>query len=362
MRKNYLDNIRWLVVALVAIYHVFYMYNGENIPGGLGKITDLKVQYYDLYLYIVYPWLMPILFIVSGISARLLLQNCSDREFLRNRSIRLLIPSTLGLFVFQFIQGYINMSLSDALQAMMAVPFLIRYLIMAVSGIGVLWYIQLLWVFSFILILIRKIEKDRLWNLGKKTGPLTLVMLAGVTWLSAQILNTPVIVVYRFGLYGFMFLTGYYIFSHEEVIELLKKHSAMLGMAAVLSGIVFCGFYFGENFADAPVNRTLAFTSYCWFGCLTILGTMKRYGDRENDFTRWMRKHSFGLYLFHYLGISAVALLIAKSGLLPAWSIYLLSLLAGFVLSYLLYALFTRIPFLGFAVMGIDKERRNKNV
>ena len=55
MRKYYLDNIRRVTVVLVVIYHVLYMYNGEGIPGGFGKITNLPVQYYDLYMYIVYP-------------------------------------------------------------------------------------------------------------------------------------------------------------------------------------------------------------------------------------------------------------------------------------------------------------------
>ncbi len=56
MRKNYLDNIRWVTVVLVVIYHVIYMYNGEGILGGVGKITSLDVQYYDIFLYAVYPW------------------------------------------------------------------------------------------------------------------------------------------------------------------------------------------------------------------------------------------------------------------------------------------------------------------
>ena len=58
MRKHYLDNTRWATVILVVIYLVLYMYNAEGIAGGLGKITDLEVQYYDLFLNTVYPWLM----------------------------------------------------------------------------------------------------------------------------------------------------------------------------------------------------------------------------------------------------------------------------------------------------------------
>ena len=79
MRKRYLDNIRWAVVVVVVVYHVFYMYNAEGVLGGLGKITKLDVQYYDLLLYLVYPWLMPVLFLVSGICARLALEKRSDR-------------------------------------------------------------------------------------------------------------------------------------------------------------------------------------------------------------------------------------------------------------------------------------------
>ena len=70
MRKYYLDNIRWVTVVLVVIYHVFYMYNGEGILGGVGKITALNVQYYDIFLYAVYPWFMLLLFLVSGICSR----------------------------------------------------------------------------------------------------------------------------------------------------------------------------------------------------------------------------------------------------------------------------------------------------
>ena len=101
MRKHYLDNIRWITVVIVVIYHVFYMYNAEGVLGGLGKITDLPVQHYDIYQYLVYPWFMPVLFVVSGISARLSLDSHSDKEFIKSRTLKLLVPSTIGLFVFQ---------------------------------------------------------------------------------------------------------------------------------------------------------------------------------------------------------------------------------------------------------------------
>ena len=36
MRKCYLDNIRWITVVLVVVYHVLYMYNAEGVAGGIG--------------------------------------------------------------------------------------------------------------------------------------------------------------------------------------------------------------------------------------------------------------------------------------------------------------------------------------
>ena len=72
-----------------------------------------------------------------------------------------------------------------------------------------------------------------------------------------------------------------------------------------------------------------------------------------------MSRKSFGLYVFHYLGISSVALLIAKPGLLPSPAVYALSLAAGFVFGYGLYAVISRIPYYRWAVLGIKEEKKD---
>ena len=150
MRRYYVDNVRWVTVVIVVIYHVLYMYNTEGILGGLGRITDLSVQYYDIFMYLVYPWFMPVLFIAAGMSSRYFLDGHSDREFVKNRTRKLLVPSTIGLIAFQFIQGYVNLSLGGAFADLAAsgVPGPVIFLIMLASGSGVLWFIHLLWIYS----------------------------------------------------------------------------------------------------------------------------------------------------------------------------------------------------------------------
>ena len=359
MRKSYLDNIRWVTVVLVVIYHVLYMYNGEGILGTLGKITNLEVQYYDVYQYIVYPWFMVVLFIVSGISARYALDKQTGKEFIKARTVKLLVPTTIGLLVFQFIQGYVNASFGDS--QLLEVPLPIKFMIYCLSGIGVLWYIQMLWLFSLAIVLIKKIDKDRLWNVCKKTPVWLIVLLGAAVYGAGQILNTPIICVYRFGLYFLTFLFGYFIFSHDEVIERMKKFFWLFLIAAAGLGIAFCVMYFGYNYADAPVNRTPVFLLYSWFGSLTMIACFARFFDFSNGFTTWMSKNSWGLYIFHYLGISTVALIFAKTGLLPAWACYLLSTVMGFVFGYGLYFIISKIPFFRWAVLGISKKKRKES-
>ena len=107
MRKYYLDNIRWITVVTVVIYHVLYMYNAEGIIGGVGKITNLDIQYYDMFQYLVYPWFMPILFLVAGISSQIYLANHTDREFVKSRTRKLLVPFCLPVYsgVYKYFIG-----------------------------------------------------------------------------------------------------------------------------------------------------------------------------------------------------------------------------------------------------------------
>ncbi len=352
MREYYLDNIRWITVVLVVVYHVLYMYNAEGIPGVLGRTTDLEVQYYDAYQYLVYPWFMFLLFIVSGISARLYLERHTDREFIKSRTTKLLVPSTVGVLAFQSIQGCLNLRLSNAYATMQGVPAPFLVLITLASGIGVLWYIQVLWLFSLLLLPLRRLEKDRLWAVGARTGPAALLLMTAAVWGAAQIGNTPVICVYRFGYYALAFLLGYFVFSHDEVIGLLKRWSAPLLAAAAVLGVAFCVKFFGENYADAPVNRTPLFTSYSYFASLAFLGSAAKYLDGTNKFASWMSRHSWGLYVFHYLGISAVAVFVGARHVLPAALVYALSLVAAFALAFVLYEIISRIPFLRWAVLG----------
>ena len=270
-RKPYLDNIRWATVVLVVIYHVIYMFNGVQPFGVIGPFREHQFQ--DGFLYLVYPWFMALLFVVSCMSARYCLQSHTTKQFLKDKTRKLLVPSTIGLFVFQWILGLYNVKIGGGVD-FSAIPKPVLYLIAVLSGVGPLWYIQMLWLFSVLLLAVRKMEKDRFWNFCSKAPVWSIALLVIVVYGSAQVLNTPVVTVYRFGIYGFSFFAGYFLFSHDEVMERLCKWWWMFDLAAAVLGISYTLRYLGENYAVAPVLNNIHACAYCWFAILGILTTM----------------------------------------------------------------------------------------
>lgn len=359
MRKHYIDNIRWITVFLVVIYHIIYIYNGICTAGVIGPFSEFQAQ--DAVQYILYPWFMVILFIVAGISSRAFLENHSKKEFLKSRTRKLLVPSTLALFVFQWIQGYFNMAISNAFANFPKdFPKLALYPIMAFSGTGVLWFIQMLWIFSVLLIVVRRLDKnDRFYNFCGKSNIAVVLLLGIASYGASHILNTPIIVVYRFGIYGFAFFTGYFVFSHDCVIEKVSRFFIPFACIAIILGALYVYLYFGQSYVEPPVVNNPVAIAFMWFSCLAILGGAKRYLNKTNSLFHFMRTHSFVLYIFHYLPLSAAAYLLNKYTSVPALPSYLIVTVSAFFGSWILNIIISNVPFLRWCVLGIKKEKKS---
>ena len=364
MRRHYLDNIRWATVMIVVVYHVLFMYNSVGIA--IGTFPTQGPHYQDAFLYLCYPWFMLLLFIVSGISARIYLDKHTVREFIRSRTDKLLVPSTLGLFVWCWIQGIISMKtsalISEETLIPEGVPAPIMYFIEVLSGISVLWFIQLLWVFCIVLALIRKLEKGKLYALCGKANTPVVILLAVPLFFVGFILNTPYITVYRFGFYGFGFFVGYFLFSQETVIDRLRKYRFVFLPVSIALGIVYTCMYYGQNYADSfahiEVINSIPAVAFAWAAVLAIFACSREWFDKETDFTRFMVKKNFGVYMFHYVGISGAALFLYSYPSIPLAVRYIIVLAAGLAAGFALPEIISRIPVIRFLVMGIRKPKK----
>lgn len=353
MRKHYIDNIRWATVIIVLIYHVFYLYNSVGIFGGIGGFSE--VQYQDAFLCFVYPWFMALLFLIAGISSRYALNRQTHKEFIKDKTAKMLVPSTLGLFVYHFIGGYLNIKFGGGLDS---IPSALVYPISVVSGTGPLWFIQMLYIFSLLLVLIRKLDsKDRMYELGKKCNIIVLILMFLPVFGASQILNMPVITTYRFGIYFVVYLLGYFVFSHDEIQEILSKYHMPLLIIALLMGIGYTIYFFGVNYADAAVLQHIFTSIYLWFAILAILGCGKAWFDKTSRFATYMTKSSFGIYIVHY-SITLILCYILKTYLpIPVALIYIVAIAGVLLLSPAIYELLRRIPVIRYLMFGIKKRK-----
>lgn len=347
-RKTYLDNLRQFTVILVMIYHVCYLFNGAGVIGAIPNAKNIAA--FDVISYVVYPWFMVLLFLIAGMSARYSLQTRSSRQFIKERTIRLLVPSTLGLFVIHWITGYLNIKIGGGLSY---IPAPLIYPISVLSGTGPLWFIQMLYLFSCLLILFRKIDKkDRIWIFFTKSNTCVILLLALVLWGASWILNMPVLTMYRFGIYFAAFLIGYYIFSHEEILEKVEALRIPMLLSALCGAFLYTFYYFGKDYTAPSCLQSIFTNLYLWIVILALIGWFRHSYNIRSAWSDYLHKISYGFYILHYPALMIICYLLCFYCNLPAVCNYLLALAGEFLLTYVLYEIIRRIPVISFLVLG----------
>ena len=362
-RKHWMDNLRWVTVLLVLFYHVIYFYNNKGVFGGIGGFGFYpeSPQYQDVVMYILYPWFMPLLFLLAGISARYSLQKYSAGAWFKARTRKLLVPATIGLFVFQWITGYFNTVVAGTMGKLAAVPPVGKHIVLSISGIGPLWFIQLLWLLSLVLLLVRALDrKDRFWNWCGKANVVWIILLGVLFWVGEQtLINEPrpesadgLLNLYKPLFYLIPFLLGYFVFSHDEVQEKVKSAWIPLMISAVIAGGILIGTTFGQDnttpqYLGSPLNCI-----YGWLMCLALIGWFQAKFDRTGKFAGYMTRSSFGLYIVHYLVVASFGYMFYRYSILPPVAIYIILTVAVFALSPLLYEIIRLIPLVRWCVLG----------
>ena len=355
-RKNYIDNIRWITVLLVILYHVIYIF---NCSGVISNFDVQGVPQLDSFLVFVYPWFMALLFVVAGVSAKFSLQKRTGKEFVKDRAKRLLLTSTAIIFMVSWTTGWVTNQFTDMFPD--SAPGVLKYFICCMCGIGPMWFAQELFLVSMVLLIVRLIDKkDKgiLSKLGKKTNLLALALMVIPFWASSLIFNTPVIEVYRNGFYTFSFLLGYYVFSNDEVIEKLRKFRIPLVILAVGCGIAYTVYFYGQNYASMEVLKNPVTSIYAWIAILAVFACTKDWLNFSNKFSRYMTKMNFAYYALHYPILSLVAYFVYTNIELPMICYYIINLVAVCVLLPLVAEIISRIPVIRALLLGIYKPRK----
>ena len=367
-RKHWMDNLRWVTVLLMLFYHVIYFYNNKGVFGGIGGFGEYPEckQYQDIVMYILYPWFMPLLFLLAGVSARYALQKQSAKEWFKARTRKLLVPGTIGLFVFHWMVGYFNTVVASRQGVFDGIPAVVKYAIMAVSGIGPLWFIQVLWLLCLVLLLVRVIDrKDKFWNWCGKANLVVVILLGVLFWAGEQtMIKNPrpesldgLLNLYKPLFYLVPFLMGYFVFSHDAVQEKLEKAWIPLLACAVVAGTVLVITTFGQDNTSPQYLGSWLNCLYGWLMCLAMMAWFKARFYRTEAFAGYMTRSSYGIYIVHYLVIAALGYMMKMYTNLAPWMMYVILFVAVMLLSPLIYEVLRRIPFVRWCVLGIKKKK-----
>lgn len=371
MRKHYLDNMRWIIILTVIPFHILFTSNSYGLGSSMPGMKNYPIM--DMISVTLYSrWIMPLLCMISGVVARYSLNSRTNKQFLKNRVDRLLVPGTLGLFVYQWLTSLIVTYANDPETLYTntgAIATVVKYIIFAVLGTGPLWVAQILFVCCCALLIIRKIDKnDKIYKLcGKMNLPVLIAMFAVVA-IFAFCLNVKsdyrALYIYKLGTCMAVFLLGYYALSQDKIQKLLEKRYILLSCIAIASTI-FLAVY--NVYVSKNTERYVSYIKhgdsilviwYIWIVMLAVFSFAGRYLNKENAFTRYMSKISYGILIVHYPILLFFCLIIAPLGL-PIFVNHLLITVLTFAFSFVVYQILRRIPVVRYCVFGFRKESKN---
>jgi glucan biosynthesis protein C len=324
----------WLtVLAMLTIfsYHCARFFNFEDwhvknaqLSGGM-----------SLYVAVVEQWIMPLFFVLSGISSYYSLADRKGGGYIANRFRRLVIPLVFGIFV---ILAPVQVWIERVSHGQFAGGFLSFYphYFDGPYGFGGnfawmglhLWYLEMLFVFTlltFPLFIFFKRERIREKISGAagffaKPGAIFLVVvpLFLVEWLVT--LQPDGIGMHSFGgwspvSYLVFLITGYMLAfdpGYTSALERQRYITLILGILATGLMFFFRPDISGLGRFGAYTLSMLVRSLNSWFWLMTFLGFGARYLNFNNGFLKYARVAVLPFYILHQTVIVTIGFYIAK--------------------------------------------------
>lgn len=337
MRKYYIDNVRWLAVLSLFPYHVFMIYNsfgegfyvkGEDVPLTTGFIVA------------TWPWFMPLLFVIAGISSAFALQKRSVPQYIKERVFKLFIPLVAGIlllipaqtyFAERFHNGYTGGYFQQYIMFFTKPTDLTGY----TGGFtpGQLWFVLYLFIISLVALPIMNAYSKTKRKLPLQKMPMPVLFILFIfPILGALILD---ISGKSLGEYFAYFMLGYFFLSDEDILREIDKYRFPLLIISIFNMVLVLLQWngaLGGIFDIYPVYDIFS-RFYAWIAILSLLGMGRHYLNFKNKFTDYFSKSSFSVYVFHQTWIVAAAyyvLMLTDNVLIQMVLILIVSIFATF--------------------------------
>jgi surface polysaccharide O-acyltransferase-like enzyme len=260
----------------------------------------------------IYPWFMPLMFLIAGISARYSLQKRRPTQYMAERFLRVGLPFVSGVLIINPFLSYC----ADVFNNGYSGGYLSHYVVFFTKwtdlsgydggfGVSHLWFLLYLLIISLaalpVFLLAKRFPRFMEW----KKWPFALILVLGAMQAHAD--DWLNIGGKSLAQYFILFLIGMFALSHEEVQEKLERFRLVFLISALVAGT---GYIFSLHREWSGFANDMPYYLYGYLATLTLFGLGRRHFDTQNRMLLYMAKSSQLYYIFHYPILTAAAFLL----------------------------------------------------
>lgn len=369
-RLYFIDWVRIIAFFVLIFYHVgmYYVSWGWHVKSVAASTAP------EPFMMMSSPWRLSLLFMVSGLASSCMLARSGVRQFLRQRTVRLLAPLVFGMLVVVPPQSYLEV-VEKVNYAGSYADFMRLY----ITGYGGfcrdnsclimptwnhLWFVAYIWIYTLALGALVAVLGKRFDTVAERIGrfltgwriivvPACVLAMIRVL-LSARFPENHAVVGdwFNHANYFFLFLLGALLARVPAVWARVDElRWPCLGLAATGWTAAVCWLLFphdlvppGQMEAWHAFMRTLM-AFFAWSAILTACGFAHRHLQRDNAARRYLTEAVFPLYIAHQTVIVVAAHALKPLHVPPGAEALMLVVLAVTV-SLGLFEVVRRVPLL----------------
>lgn len=266
-RRYGLDWLRIGAFVLLILYHIGMFF----VPWDWHVKTAEPIELLEPAMLLLNPWRLTLLFLISGIASRFLLaKSGGSGGFLRERSVRLLIPLAAGMILFVPPQPWVELQEKAGYDAGFWTFWTGDYFRFGqLAGLSLptwnhLWFVAYLWVYGALLALLGLAPAawrgpaqrlfERLFS-GWRLFLLPLGFLFAARMLlfphfpsTYALFDDP----YNHAVYGFAFFFGAGLARAQGLWETIVRHWKSAALAALAGWAVYAGIFVQDGDPGPP--------------------------------------------------------------------------------------------------------------
>jgi glucan biosynthesis protein C len=325
-RLFFIDNIRWLMIIFVVMTHAAVTYSSLGMWYYVEpiKLDILSMLIFGIYQSFTQAYSMGLLFLIAGYFVPASFDRKGPGRFLRDRMVRLGIPTLIYILFINTIIIYYILAFKWTMPRPPFWQFFQNYILSLdfLSGSGPMWFALALLIFSAAYAVYRLFRQgpENSPQDGKLPGHLAVVGL--VLLISAfafairlaQPIGTNIMNMQLgfFSQYIILFMIGTVVYRKNWLSRIPYSFGMIWFKAALIIGSIFwlAILIFGGGVSGdlAKYNGGLYWQSaayalwesfFCVGICLGLIVLFRKHFNVQGKFTKFMSDNYFSVYVFH---------------------------------------------------------------